>query len=240
MTDLNPKEHGMPLSGILNTARSLSYYLRWQEVTANNLANTNTDAFKADRIAALGVAKLGYATPVERTSLEQGSFRDTGRPLDVSLDGPGFLVVQTAHGERLTRGGSLRLDAAGVLTDGHGDPVLGEQGPIVLSGAEVEVRSDGSILVDGAIAGKLRLETVEEPATLLKEGFGRFVPATALEPVAEGSMRVRQGAIEEPNMDPLLSMVDMITIQRAYAANVDALRAMDGVLGVVTGEVGKV
>lgn len=230
----------MPLHGILNTARTLSYYLRWQEVTANNLANAHTDAFKADRLAAIGLPGQGHATPVERTSLEQGAFRDTSRPLDVSLDGPGFLVVQTERGERLTRGGSLELDADGVLIDHHGDPVLGEQGPIVLAGAQTEIRSDGSILVDGAIAGRLRIETVAEPATLLKEGFGRFVPASPTGPVAEGTVRVRQGAIEEPNLDPLLSMVDLITIQRAYSANVDALRAMDGVLGTVTGEVGKV
>lgn len=230
----------MPLGGILNTARSLSFYLRWQEITANNLANTNTDAFKADRLAAVSVPGQGHAVPLERTDLKQGSFRDTGRPLDVSLDGPGFLVVQTERGERLTRGGSLKLDAQGVLVDSQGDALLGDGGPIVLSGAEVEIRGDGSVLVDGTLAGKLRLENVAEPATLLKEGFGRFIPAGALEEAPEGSLRIRQGTIEEPNMDPLLSMVDMITIQRAYAANVDALRAMDGVLGVVTGEVGKV
>ena len=48
-----------------------------------------------------------------------------------------------------------------------------------------------------------------------------------------------QGAIEEPNLDPMLSMVDLVSIQRSYAANIDALKAMDSVLGVITGEVGK-
>lgn len=230
----------MPLGGILNTARSLSFYLRWQEVTANNLANSNTDAFKADRLAGVRTPGRDHAVPVQRTDLSQGSFRETGRPLDVSLEGPGFLVVQTARGERLTRGGSLRLDASGFLTDAHGDPVLGTDGPVVLNGAHIEVHSDGSMLVDGSLAGRLRIETVEDPGTLLKEGFGRFVPSGALVAVPEGTARARQGAVEEPNMDPLLSMVDLVTIQRAYAANVDALRAMDGVLGVVTGEVGKV
>jgi flagellar basal body rod protein FlgG len=51
---------------------------------------------------------------------------------------------------------------------------------------------------------------------------------------------VRQGAVEEPNMDPLVSMVDLVAIQRAYAANLDALKAMDSVLATVTSEVGKV
>ena len=56
----------------------------------------------------------------------------------------------------------------------------------------------------------------------------------------EDTTHVRQGAVEEANLDPLLSMVDLVTIQRAYAANVDALKAMDSVLGAVTNEVGKV
>jgi flagellar basal-body rod protein FlgF len=230
----------MPLRGIVNTARSLSYYLRLQEVTANNLANVNTDAFKADRLTARMLPDMPFPVPVEKTDLQQGAFRDTGRPLDLSLDGPGFFVVRTVHGERLTRGGSLRLDAAGVLTDMHGDPLLGTQGPLVLNGSEVEVQSDGTVVVDGAVAGRLRVETVADTSTLIKEGAGRYAPDAPLAPVAEDGTRVRQGAVEEPNLDPLLSMVDLITIQRAYSANVDALRAMDSVLGVITSEVGKV
>lgn len=229
----------MPLRGIVNTARSLSYYLRLQEVTANNLANANTDAFKADRMTARQLPGTEYPVPVEKTDLQQGTFRDTGRPLDLSLDGPGFLVVGTEHGERLTRGGSLRLDGAGHLTDAHGSPLLGTQGPLVLSGAEVEVLADGTVRVDGADAGRLRVENVDDPATLLKEGNGRYVPRTPLRAVTPGT-RVRQGAVEEANLDPVLSMVDLVTIQRAYAANIEALKAMDSVLGVVTGEVGRV
>ena len=230
----------MPLAGILNTARSLSFYLKWQEVTANNLANANTDAFKVDRLAATSTPGADFAVPVEHTDYRQGVFRDTQRPLDLALEGAGWFVVQTARGERLTRGGSMKLDAQGFLTDGHGDPLLGEGGPIVVAGSQVEVQADGSVLVDGTLAGKLRVENVAEEASLAKEGLGRYVAKGPLAPVAEGTARVRQGAIEEPNMDPLLSMVDLITIQRAYAANVDALRTMDGVMGVVTGEVGKV
>jgi flagellar basal body rod protein FlgG len=177
--------------------------------------------------------------PVRGLDLQQGVFRETGRPLDVGLDGPGFLVVKTERGERLTRGGSMRLDAQGFLTDQHGNPVLGQGGPMILNGAEVEVQADGTVLVDGAAAGRLRIETVDDPATLLKEGSGLYVPATPTRPVAEETTRARQGAVEEPNVDPLLSMVDLITIQRAYAANVDALKAMDSVLGVITTEVGK-
>lgn len=230
----------MPLNGIVNTARSLSYYLRLQEVTANNLANSNTDAFKADRLTARILPGGPYPVPVQATDLEQGSFRDTGRPLDLGLDGPGFFVVATEHGERLTRGGSLRLDPEGRLTDAHGSALQGENGPIVVTGSNVEVQPDGTVLVDGASAGRLRRVQVDDPGALRKEGYGRFVPAGELHEVVDGVTKVRQGAVEEPNLDPVLSMVDLVSIQRAYSANIEALRVMDGALGIVTGDVGRV
>jgi flagellar basal body rod protein FlgG len=233
----------MPIRGIVNTARSLSYYLRMQEVTANNIANSDTDAFKAARLAAhvLPGATDNVAVPVEKFDLTQGTMRTTGRPLDLAIEGPGFLVVQTDLGERLVRGGSFTLDSSGRLTDIHGNPLLGPDGPITLNGAEADIRGDGTVFSDGTYAGRLRVENVEDPSTLMKEEKGRFIPTTPTIPVSpEESTMVHQGEIEEANFDPLLSMVDLITIQRAYAANIDALRAMDGVLGVVTGEVGKV
>jgi len=109
-----------------------------------------------------------------------------------------------------------------------------------VNGAEVEVKADGTVLVDGAGAGRLRIETVGDPAALLKEGFGRYVPSGTLRPVPETVAQVRQGSVEEANLDPVLSMVDLVTIQRSYAANIDALKALDSVLGAITNEVGKV
>jgi flagellar basal-body rod protein FlgF len=230
----------MTMRGIVNTARTLSYYRRLQEVTANNVANANTDAFKADRMTARQVQGLEYPVPIEQTDLEQGRLHETGRPLDVGLEGPGFFVVNTPRGERLTRGGSLRLDASGCLMDGRGDPLVSADGPIRVNGAQVEIKADGTVLVDGTNAGRLRIETVDDPAALLKEGSGRYVPKGALRPVPETEVFVRQGSVEEANIDPLLSMVELVSIQRSYGANVDALKVLDGVLGVVTNSVGRV
>ena len=93
----------MPLPGILNAAHGLSYYARLQEVTANNLANASTDAFKVDRMSGRMLDGQSYPVPVEHLDLTQGAFRQTGRSLDVAIDGPGFLVVKTPAGERLSR-----------------------------------------------------------------------------------------------------------------------------------------
>jgi flagellar basal body rod protein FlgG len=232
-------EDDMPIHGIVNTARSLGYWLRSQEVTANNLANANSDAFKVDRITARQLDGAPFPQAVMHTDLRQGTLRETGRPLDLALDGDGFLVVQTDRGERLVRGGSLQLDPSGQLTDSHGAPVLGEKGPILAAGGTIEVHGDGSVMVDGALVGRLRM--VQVPGQQLqKEGSGRFQALAPMQPVTDGAVRVKQGRIEEPNVDPLLGMVDLVAIQRAYAANLDALHAMDGVLGTVVNQVGRV
>ena len=229
----------MAIRGILNTARSLGYWLRSQEVTANNLANANSDAFKVDRITARQLPGATFPQAVERTDLRQGMLRETGRPLDLALDGDGYLTVQTPAGERLTRGGSLELDPSGRITDAHGAPLMGDKGPIVAAGGTIEVHGDGSVLVDGALVGRLRI--VQVPADQVrKEGYGRYLAATPPQPAADATVRLRQGAIEEPNVDPLIGMVDLVAIQRAYAANLDALRSMDGVLGTIVNQVGRV
>lgn len=230
----------MPLRGIQNAAHGLSYYSRLQEVVANNLANASTDAFKVDRMTGRMLPGESFPVPVEHLDLSQGAMRETGRTLDLALDGPGFLVVTTAAGERLTRGGSLRLDAAGQLTDADGNPVQGEKGPVVPGVGKLEIQPDGTVLVDGATIDTLRLETVADPTALRKEGTGRFVPPEGASLIPAVGAQVRQGNIEEPNSDAVLGMIDLVTIQRAYAANVDALKAMDGVLGTIAAEVGKV
>lgn len=224
------------LRGIYNQAQSMSYLLRLQEVTANNLANASTGGFKLDRVTGQQSANGEFPVPVQVTDLSQGPVRETGRPFDVALVGDGFLVVRTPAGERLTRGGSLRLDAAGMLVDGEGHAVLGLEGPIVAPVGELVIDADGQVKVDGTPVDRLRMQTVADPATLRKEGNGRFIADTPLQPAT--GLALRQGAIEDTNGDMLLGMVDLVTIQRAYAANADALKAMDGVLGTIAGEIG--
>lgn len=228
----------MPLRSIINTARTLSYYTRLQETTANNLANASTAGFKGDRITARMAEGDPHPVPVQAIDLRQGTLRDTGRPFDLALKGDGFLVVSTPQGERLTRGGSLAVDNDGLLVDNHGNAVLGDGGPIRVAGRSVVIGTDGTVTVDGARAGQLRIETVADPSTLTKEGAGRFIAGGKTQ--AANDVTVAQGALEDANVDPLLGTVDLIMIQRAYAANLDVLKTMDGVMGTVTNDLGRV
>jgi flagellar basal-body rod protein FlgF len=142
------------------------------EVAAHNLANLNTTGFRgqqttfqrllaASRSAVPNV--LNAATNnfgvLEGTRLDfnSGSLQATGNLLDVGIEGNGFFVVQTAQGTRYTRDGSFRVARTGELTTANGDAVLGDGGPIRIPSGTISISSDGTISVNSAVAGKIRL-----------------------------------------------------------------------------------
>lgn len=228
----------MDLRALTYTARTLGYWSRTQDVAANNLANANTAGFKMDLVTAAQAADGSYPVLVQETDLSQGRLRMTGRELDLALEGPGFLVVQTPGGERLTRGGALRLDAERRLVAQDGSPVLGDTDqPLVIPDGLLEITPEGEVQIDKVAVGRLKLRELDEGVRVLKEGNGRFLPQG--ETVAATTTLVRQQQVEEPNGDLLAGMVDLVTIQRAYTANADAMKAMDRVLGTLTADIGK-
>ena len=227
----------MTVPSIVVTARSLAYYSRLQEVTANNLANASSEAFKADRMTAQSF-DAHWPEALMRLDLSQGTVRDTHRALDVALQGEGFLVVDTPGGVRLTRGGGLEIDGEGYLVNRDGHRLLGDEGPLHITGREMVIEPDGTVIVDGARVDRLRVETVADPLRLEKEGHGRFRAVTPL--ITVPNAQVRQGALEDGNVETLQETVEMIRIQRAYAAGVDAMRTLDTVMTTVTTDVGRI
>lgn len=219
------------------TAKTLSYQLLRQEVAANNIAQANTAGYKSIHIAAQSKADE-VTEPVQWTRWTQGALRETGNALDVALDGPGFLVVKSDEGEKLIRGGSLELDRNGTLTDLSGNPVLSESGLVHLFGNTIEFQVDGTVFVDGVPAAKLRIERVGDPSLLVREGEGIYAAAEPSRPVPEGSVGLRQGHIEDSNVDPVISLVELISIQRSYMANMQVLKAVDRIMGISATEVG--
>src|SRR5918912_884390 len=178
----------MRTNGLTSSASALRYWERRQEIVANNLANVDTSGFKAERVFARAVGD-GLPAAQTATDLRGGTLTQTGAPLDVALDQSQFLVVSTPNGERLSRGGSLRLDDADRLTDAAGNPVLGEHGVITVPPGEVR--------------------------------------------------SVKQGFLESSNVNSINALVDMISVQRAYAAIQKAVVTLDGIHGTAANELGK-
>jgi flagellar basal-body rod protein FlgF len=208
------------------------------DVVANNIANVNTAGFKADRslfeeFLASGAHEDNFRGADRRVSyvqdrgtyhdISQGAVEQTKNPLDVAVDGSGFLTVQTAGGERYTKDGSMQISTTGQLVTASGDPVLGTSGPIVLQPTDhdINISPDGTITVlEGAgrtdsIRGKLRLVSFADAQKMLKEGSNLYSAGEAA-PVPDTKSTVQQGFIEKSNVNSVAEMSTMLEVTRAY------------------------
>ncbi len=228
-----------PTSGMTSAASSLKYWERRQEVVSNNLANVSTDGFKAERVFARLVGDA-LTVPDMATDMRGGSIKPTSNPLDIALDGPGFFVLDSPNGERLTRGGAFHLDESNRIVDSHGNALLAEGGAVVVPPGAITIDKGGAVKVDGREIAKLRLEAPPAPGQSMQhEGSNTFVPGTTRLPLGADARIVRQGALEESNVDSIGSMVDMISVQRAYASVMKTVTTMDEVRRLITNDIGK-
>lgn len=231
-------------NGMSSAAAALRYWERRQEVASNNLANVSTDGFKGQKVFATMVEGALPAAS-ETTDFSQGTLQTTNNPRDVALDGPGFLVVRTPNGERYSRGGSLLVNDAGNLTDAGGNELLGERGPIRVASrgnddiGPIQIARDGTVTIDKAEVGRLRIETIPPKTNLLAEGSGLFIPPAKRTRADPDTQIVRQGSLEQSNVTSISQMVDMISIQRAYSAVQKAVTTLDTVRAIATTELAR-
>lgn len=212
--------------------------LRRLETASQDLANINTAGYKAQRLAFSEVlAKRvapedrpgGFvAVAGQRTNLSQGAIEGSGNPFHLALEGDGYFVIQTPRGERYTRNGSFTLRADGTLITPGGDPVLGEGGPIQLSGANLAVSPDGTVRSNNNEIGKLRLVRFSEGVTAEKEGANLFRTDGANATNASEA-RVVQGHLEQSNAGAVDSMVTLIHINRQFESYQRAMKLLDSV-----------
>ena len=166
---------------------------------------------------------------IDRT---QGGLRETGNSTDMAIQGEGLLIVRRGGEEVYTRSGAFTLNDVRELVTMSGDQVLGAGGPITLPPGEILVRNDGTILVDGAEAGRLSVVTFDDPGRLRHVGTTYFgapddMPA---QPVAAEQVSVAQGVLEQSNVNPIDTMVGMIAAQRAFEMEAKVLQAADRTL----------
>jgi flagellar basal-body rod protein FlgF len=214
--------------------------LRAQQVHANNLANADTAGFRANLELASTQALGGYGyddrhlakIQSDAVSTRAGSVRETGRALDVAVNGNGYLALQYGDGEAYTRAGAIDIDAEGALSV-HGHPLLGEGGPIVLPvHSAVEIGQDGTISVQtpGAttlqVVDRLRLVNAEAPE-LTKNEAGLLVPRGGGQLAADANVTVRPRALEGSNVSAVEEMVATMTLNRSFEIQMKLLKASD-------------
>jgi flagellar basal-body rod protein FlgF len=225
-------------NGMSSAAAALQMLERRQAVLANNLANASTKGFKAETAFAR-LMDNALATVDTAVDLTPGTLTETHNPLDLAMEGDGFFVVQTPNGERFARNGSFRLDVGGRLVDEKGNPVLTETGPVVIPPGQVEIDRGGQIAVNGKPLARLRVERVPAGTDLQHEGGTLFVPAAAREAVPVGERRVRQGFLEESNVNSLTAMTDMLAVLHRYGAAQKTLSTLDQVRGIAVTDLAK-
>lgn len=190
------------------------------EVLANNIANLSTPGFKAERM--LFQEFLTHPTDGSDPSsyvVSQGNARDmtqgalthTSNPLDVGLNGAGFMTVTTPSGDQYTRNGHLQLDNQGELVTSSGFVVQGEGGsPIVIpSGAgSITIGKDGTVATEKQTVGKIAVVNFDNPQTLAETQSGLYT--TTQIPQSITTTSVEQGTIEEANIQPVVEMTKLM------------------------------
>jgi flagellar basal-body rod protein FlgG len=209
--------------------------------------------------AAPVIGKLGTGVELNElfTRFEQGALKESQSDFDLALDGKGFFTVATPWGERYTRNGSFHLGKEGFLETKEGYPVLGENGPLHVKANNFQVDKDGRVWInreyaddpellvsrennawgDTALLDTLKIVDFDLDRYLQKQGSSlyRATDTSGEARVMEGEARPRviQGFTEASNVDPVVEMVQMIEVNRAYEANQKVIQTGDSMLGVL-------
>jgi flagellar basal-body rod protein FlgF len=215
--------------------------LEQQATTSNNLANATTTGFRAQIDQFRAVPVQGAILPtrafvVDSTTgsdFRAGAIQQTGRDLDVAVQGDGWISVQAADGsEAYTRNGSLKMDENGVLLTGSGLTVLGDGGPLSIPpGRNIAVGKDGtiSLVPDGSAATGLtsigRLKLVNPPqAEMVRGDDGLFRLQDGSPADVDPNVSLVSGALESSNVNVVDEMVNMITLARQFDMHMKLLQ----------------
>lgn len=237
------------LKGLYSVASGMKARLAEQDVRANNLANAGTPGFQRELAFAVSRKSAPLVQPLSTrprpaASIEAldvnsvvdrrpGQMQDTGSDTDVALEGSGYFVVRTPAGTRLSRGGVLRPNLQGELATLSGEPVLDTTGnPIRIGDNRYKVDERGQVSVDGAVLGRLR---VVMPSAEVRHAGGGLLSSSAYRDAAADSYQVRQGTLEQSNVNPIEEMVAMITGQRGYEMAQKCAQSQDTTLEQLLG-----
>ena len=196
------------------------------DMTANNLANVNTTAFKSEHplfeeflVERLNQHGISYVQDYgSYRDLREGEFTHTGRPLDLAISGEAYFSIETPEGIRYTRNGSFRLDPDGYIVTINNQPLLDENNrkiAVDVQFQEVSIAPDGTVTTAPGQTAKIGLANFENPQVLKQVGNGLY-DAEDYQPQPPTDVKIMQRTLEKSNVKPILEMTSMIDIMRAY------------------------
>jgi flagellar basal-body rod protein FlgG len=221
-------------SGIYTAVSGLKAQVDALDILANNLANVNTAGYKEDKtffkilnqeLDSAGLDELNVAIDRRKViadsalNLAGGSLTATHRNLDVALTGDGYLVVQAPQGIRYTRNGSLILNPKSILSTIDGFPVLGERNrPIALGPGQIYINDIGEVFLNDSRVNRLKIVSFGNAESPVKEGGFLFSSKGGPDSERPSEARVKQGYLEQSNVNPVSAVVSMVGIMRQFEA----------------------
>lgn len=217
-----------------------------QTAHANNLANTSTTGFRSDYSQSRAMGVFGEHFPTRAYSMterpasdfRQGPLVETGRRMDVAIEGQGWFAVLGPDGqEAYTRAGDLSVDPEGRLLNGHGHQLVGDGGPVTLPEfTSIEVSRAGLISIQPAgeqptgVAEPVQLKLVNPDAQTLEKGEdGLFRFRDPEQPPAQGEPNISliNGFVEGSNVNAVSELTNLISLNRQYEMQVKLMKRVD-------------
>lgn len=224
---------------------------RHLDLLTGNLANIQTTGYKREKalfktLLAQSVAgtagskaasdKLFPQMVRTFTDWKEGVLSPTGNPLDMALNGEGFFVVQTPHGEEYARSGSFVLNENRELATRDGALVMGQNGPLRIPVGKMTVNDKREILVNDAVVGAVKVVKFTELASAVRVGE-RFVTSQDVSPAPD--TKVVGESLEGSNVNPVEEFARLIEITRHYESIQKVVQAMDDQERQAASEIGR-
>jgi flagellar basal-body rod protein FlgF len=225
-------------------ASGASQVMLAQTANSHNLANASTTGFRGGLISAQSAYLQGegedsrvYATAeLLGIDFSQGGIKTTGNPMDVAVNGEGWMAIMAADGsEAYSRRGDLRVNEFGQLLDGAGQEILGESGPIALPPfAEMQIGADGTISIVPLGEGPATLAVVDriklvnpQQDQLQRNGEGLVQLPDGEVAYADASVSLISGSLESSNVNTVEAMVNMIELSRQFETQIKMMRTAE-------------
>lgn len=230
--------------GIYIAASGAVLMQKQMDVITQNIANANTTGYKKDSIAFREYLlprkdqkpdnRVMSTFASQSTDFSNGGLVQTGNPLDVAIEGDGFIALE---GGRFTKRGDLRRDKDGYLVTGNGLKVMGSAGAIQLPDGDISIKDDGAVEVNNTTMDTISLRSFANQGLLTKTGAGVF---TSTESGGPSKARLRQGVLEASNVEVVSEMVRMISSVREFESFQKAIHIFDEATSKVNNEMARV
>jgi flagellar basal-body rod protein FlgF len=249
--------------------RSMHQDMARLDRVAMNLSNALTPGYKREVVlarpfgqvvdglasAASPAGEAGAQQPQQevqvQSDLRAGSLKSTGQSLDFALAGPGYFEVLTPEGPAYTRQGNFRVDAQGRLCTAQGHPVMGHGGEIYLNGPTPVVDAAGRVqdglrqgvasaaVLNAPASSQIKVVQFDQPQSLQRIGDGLLAGGGASSVVADADLQVRQGFLENSNVNSMQEMVQLTQTMRHFESMHKVAMGYDEMMGLAIRKLGE-